>query len=86
MIAPVASLVRRTLQIVTERPRAALWTLLALACSLLVAGVAAVAADHVDRWAQRPGGRASMVVYLGEGVDDARAHALIGELRSLPGV
>ncbi len=60
--------------------------MLALTCALFAVGVAAVAADNVDRWAQRPGDGASMVVYLGEGVADARAAELIAELRALPGV
>lgn len=69
-----------------ERPRAALWTLLALTCALFAVAVAAVAADNVDRWSERPGDGASMVVYLGEGVADARAQELVAELRGLPGV
>ncbi|CAN5897871.1 hypothetical protein BH11MYX3_BH11MYX3_00680 [soil metagenome] len=86
MIPRFLSALRRTGRLVAERPRAALWTLLALTCAMFAVGVAAVAADNVDRWAQRPGDGASMVVYLGEGVADARAHELLGELRALPGV
>ena len=86
MIARLFSALRRTGGIVADRPRAALWTLLALTCALFAVGVAAVAADNVDRWAQRPGDGASMVVYLGEGVADARAQELLVELRALPGV
>ena len=83
VIAPrIASALRRTARIAIERPRAALWTLLALTCALFAVGVAGLAADHVDRWTRdRPAASASMVVYLGEGVDDARAHALAAELR-----
>lgn len=61
MIARLVSALRRTGRIITERPRAALWTLLALTCALFAAGISAVAADNVDRWAQRPGDGASMV-------------------------
>lgn len=86
MIARIASALRRTGRVVSERPRAALWTLLALTCALFAAGISAVAADNVDRWAQRPGEGATMVVYLGEGVADARAQELMTELRALPGV
>jgi cell division transport system permease protein len=86
VIARIAIALRRTFSIAAERPRAALWTLLALTCALSAAGVAAVAADNVDRWAQHPGGGASMVVYLGEDVEDARALTLVAELRTLPGV
>ena len=82
----VASALRRTLRIAAERPRAGLWTLLALTSALFAVGIAAVAADNVDRGAQRPGAGASMVVYLGEGVDDPRAVELLTELRALPGV
>ncbi len=86
MIPRFVSALRRTGRLVAERPRAALWTLLAMTCAMFAVGVAAVAADNVDRWAQRPGDGASMVVYLGEGVADLRAHELLGELRGLPGV
>ncbi len=86
MFTRMASALRRTLRIAGERPRAGLWTLLALTSAMFAVGIAAVAADNVDRWAHRPGAGASMVVYLGEGVEEARAHALIAELRALPGV
>lgn len=69
-----------------ERPRAGLWTLLALTAALFAVGVSAVAADHVERWSRRPVAGASMVVYLGEDVEEARAQALLAELRTLPGV
>lgn len=87
MIPKVASALRRTLRIATERPRAGLWTLLALTAALALVGVAAIAARCVDRWAQaRPGASATMVVYLDEGTADARATELVGELRALHGV
>ena len=86
MIPRVVSALRRTGGLVAERPRAALWTLLALTCALFAVAVAIVGALNVDRWAQRPGDGAAMVVYLGEGVADARAQELVVELRALPGV
>lgn len=88
MIPPrLASALRRTARIAVERPRAGLWTLLVLTCALSAASVAAIAATSIDRWAaSRPGASASMVVYLGEGVTDARAAALVGELRGIAGV
>lgn len=88
MIAPrVASALRRTARIAVERPRAGLWTLLALTCALFAAGAAAIAASSIDRWAStRPAASGSMVVYLGEGVEEPRAAALVAELRALPGV
>ena len=88
MIHRVISTLRRTARIAAERPRATLWTSLALTSALFAVGVAAVAADNVDRWAgSRPSGHgASMVVYLGEGVDAARATTLVAELRGLAGV
>ncbi|HEU0032705.1 MAG TPA: permease-like cell division protein FtsX [Kofleriaceae bacterium] len=83
----IASALRRAGQIAVERPRAALWTTLALTCALFAVGVAAVAATSVDRWTtDRAGSTASMVVYLGEGVDDARAQQLVHELAALRGV
>jgi cell division transport system permease protein len=83
----LASSLRRTARVAVERPRAGLWTLLALTCALACALIAAIAASSIDRWAaSRPGASASLVVYLGEGVDEARAAALAGELRGLRGV
>lgn len=87
MIAPVLAVLRRTAGIAARRPSTALWTLAALACALFVVGIAAITAATVDRWAAaHPGSGGAMVVYLGEGVDDARAQALVGELRGLRGV
>jgi cell division protein FtsX len=87
VIPRLASTLRRTARIAIERPRATLWTTLALTCALLAVAIAAVAATSVEQWAEdRPGSRASMVVYLGEGVADAQAHQLVGELQALPGV
>jgi cell division protein FtsX len=78
---------RRTATLATRRPRAGLWTLLALSCALFLAGIAAIAAATVERWADaHPGRGGNMVVYLGDGVDPARASALVGELRALHGV
>jgi cell division protein FtsX len=83
----VGAALRRAGTIAIGRPRAALWTTLALACALLVAGGAAIAAIAIERWAAaHPGARASMVVYLGDGVDQARAAALVMELGALRGV
>jgi cell division protein FtsX len=87
VIARLASLLRRTARVTTTRPRATLWTLLALTSALLAVGVAAVAADNLERWsAERPGRGASMVVYLGEGVDDAHARLLVQQLTTMTGV
>lgn len=88
MIAPrIASSLRRSGRIAFERPRAALWTLLALTCALFVVAVAGLAATSIDRWAEaRPASSAGLVVYLGDGVTAARADQLAGELRGLAGV
>ena len=87
MIPHVVSTLRRTASITVERPRAALWTLLALASALFAVGIAAVAAVSVDRWAAtRPSSTASMVVYLGEGVTEESARALAAELARVRGV
>jgi cell division protein FtsX len=78
---------RRAATLAPRRPRAALWTLLALSCALFIAGLAAIAGATVDRWVEaHPGRGDSMVVYLGDGVDQARALSLVGELRALHGV
>lgn len=86
ILARVGSGLRRTARIIVERPRAAAWTLLALTAALFAVGVAALAAHHIDRWTSTSHGGASMVVYLGEGVDQAHAQALVGELGKMPGV
>lgn len=87
MIAPrIASALRRTARIAVERPRAALWSLLALTAALFAVGLAGLTALHVGEWTRRPTGSASMVIYLGDGIDDARARALSNELAKVPGV
>jgi len=86
VIAPVMSALRRTARLATDRPRTTLWTLLALTCALFAVGVAGVIAENLDAWTRAPRGRASMVVYLGESVDQPHAVALVAELSSLAGV
>lgn len=87
MLAPrLASALRRTARIAVERPRAALWTMLALTAALFAVGLAGLAALHVESWTSAPRLGASMVVYLGDGVDEARAQGLAAELAKLPGV
>jgi cell division transport system permease protein len=87
VLAPhIASALRRTARIAVERPRAMLWTTLALTAALFAVGVAALTALHVDRWTAAPHLGASMVVYLGDGVDETKALSLAGELAKLPGV
>jgi cell division transport system permease protein len=84
--ARVGSALRRTARIALERPRVAAWTLAAVTCALVVAGVAWIAADAVEHWSPASHAGGSMVVYLGEGVDDAMAHRLTAQLAALPGV
>ena len=84
--ARIASSVRRTFRVAFADPRAGLWSLLIATCALIIVGVSTLAARHVDAWTLRPGSGASMVVYLGESVDDATTHRLVAELRGLPGV
>ena len=79
-------MIARAFAIAFARPRAALWTLLLVACAFVAAGVAGLSATNVERWTTPPAGAASMVVYLGEGVDDAHAQALAGQVGKLPGV
>jgi len=102
VLAPhVASALRRSARIAVERPRAALWTLLALTAALFAVGAAGLTAIHVTTWTNAPrppchgpegpgvcAGAlgASMVVYLGDGVDEAQAQGLATELAKLPGV
>ena len=90
MIVPrIGSACRRTARIACERPRVMAWTLLALTAAMFAVAVAALTADHIERWTHATHathGSASMVVYLGEGVDDVRAAALAAELAKLPGI
>lgn len=85
--AHVASSLRRAGRIAIERPRTALWTLLALTCALFVVGAAALAGISVDRWAAASAHetRARMVVYLGDATQEA-TQALVSELRAIDGV
>lgn len=85
-MARVGSSLRRALRFAFREPRAGLWSMLVVVCAMIVAGVSALAAKHVDAWTVRPGAGGSMVVYLGEGVDDASATKLVSDLRGLAGV
>lgn len=87
MIGPrIGSALRRTGRTFVERPRQLTWGLLALTAALTIAGLAGLVAMQVDRWAPPQGNRASMVVYLGDGVDDAQAKVLAAQLTKLPGI
>jgi cell division transport system permease protein len=84
--AKLGSAMRRAVRIAIDRPRTALWTLLALTCALFVVGAAAIAAASVDVWASdRPGASASMVIYL-DNAPPERAATVADELRALHGV
>lgn len=84
--ARMGSGLRRALRFAFGGPRAGLWSMLVLVCAMIVVGVSALAARHVDAWTLRPGDGGSMVVYLGEGVDDTTAAKLVADLQRLPGV
>ena len=87
MIHPALSALRRGLALATRRSRAAPWTLVALSCALFIVGIAVIAAAAIDRFAgAQPARGSNMVVYLGEGVGEARARALVVELQALRGV
>lgn len=89
MIARLASALRRTGRIAVERPRAALWTTLALVCALLAVGIASITALTIDRVVTTETSsatRAGLVVYLGEGVSEQRAAQLVEDLRGLAGI
>ncbi len=84
--ARIGSALRRTARIACERPRATVWTMLAVSAAFFVLATSGLVAQHVDRWTRATHGGASMVVYLGEGVDEARARILAADLAKLPGV
>jgi cell division transport system permease protein len=87
VIAPrIAAALRRTGRIATDRPRATLWLLFALTAALFAVGAAGITAVHVGRWTRVQHGSASMVVYLGDGVDESRARTLAAELGKAAGV
>jgi cell division protein FtsX len=79
-VGAVAHLVRRTARLAVDRPRAALWAVVALTASLVMVGVVGVAADNLDAWTRAPRGRASVVVYLANTVDAAHGGALADAL------
>jgi cell division protein FtsX len=86
VIPRIALVLRRAARIAVERPRATVWALVALTASLFAVGLACLAAQNAERWTSVPRASASMVVYLGEGVDQARAQSLAAELGALAGV
>jgi cell division transport system permease protein len=78
---------RRTWRLLADRPRMAAWTLVAAICALALAGLGLVIVDHIADWTAAPRTRGgSMVVYLGEGVSDATAQQLVGQLGRVAGV
>jgi cell division transport system permease protein len=85
VIPRVASAFRRALRIIADRPRATAWTLVAATCALVVVGIAGLVIDNVDAPPPPARGGASMVVYLGDGVERARADLLVAQLHALPG-
>lgn len=83
----IAAALRRAWRLISDRPRAAAWTVLAASCALIVAAVALVVANNLESWTAAPQvGGGSMVVYLGEGVSDDSARALVAQLAKQPGV
>ena len=85
--ARIGSALRRSARLAVDRPRVAAWTVVAAAAALFVAGAALLAADNLERWTHvTRGGGGSMVVYLGEGVDEAHARLLVTQLALVRGV
>jgi len=78
--------VRRTLRSSVERPYAALWTLAAATCALFVIGAVALAATRLSANAAQHDAPASVVVYLGDGVEPELATQLVDRLRAVRGV
>jgi cell division protein FtsX len=60
--------------------------MLALTAALFAVAIAGLTALHVETWTRAPRLGASMVVYLGDGIDETKARGLAGELAKLPGV
>jgi cell division transport system permease protein len=86
LIHRLLSTVRRAGRMSCERPRAAAWALLAVTAALLAVAVAGVAARNIASWTTAWRRGAGLVVYLKDGVAEARGQALAGELGQLEGV
>jgi cell division protein FtsX len=82
----LAALVRRAMHMLAEQKRLSAWTLALATCAMFVVALALTAVRHIDQWTRHSGSGSSMVVYLGESVDEAKATALVAQLRTLPGV
>ncbi|HEY4055467.1 MAG TPA: permease-like cell division protein FtsX [Kofleriaceae bacterium] len=80
------ALLRRATRMLAEQKRLTAWTLALASCAMFVVALALTAVRHIDQWTQHSGSGSSMVVYLGESVDEAKATALVAQLRTLPGV
>lgn len=77
MLTSLASLITRTVRVLSSRPAASAWAVLAVAAALVGVAATDLATRHVDGWAQDLRSHASMVVYLNDSatVDDAAALA-----------
>lgn len=86
MLASLHSAARRVAEATIHSPRRLPWAIGAIAAALLAFAVVHLAARNVDAWTARWSGDASMVVYLDDGVDDARARDLAAQLGTVGGV
>jgi len=82
----LAHAARRLARATLHRPGRLPWAIGAIAAALLAFAVVHLAARNVDAWTATWTGEAAMVVYLDEGVGDAQARALAGELEGVGGV
>jgi len=86
MLPRLHSAVRRVARATLHRPGRLPWAIGAIAAALLAFAVVHLAARNVDAWTARWSGDASMVVYLDDGVGDARAEAIAQQLTTVGGV
>lgn len=86
MIDHLAHLLRRIGRATLHRPGRLPWAIGAIAAALLAFSVVHLAARNVDAWTRGWNREASMVVYLDDGLGDARARALADRLADVGGV
>ncbi|MBK9033880.1 MAG: hypothetical protein IPL61_21860 [Myxococcales bacterium] len=82
----LASLLARSLRLLTRDPRASAWAIAAIAAALVGVAATRLAAREVGAWSHGARAQASMVVYLDEGATAEQATALAERLRATGGV
>ena len=82
----LASLLARSLRLITRDRRASAWAVAAIAAALVGVAATRLAAREVAAWSHGARAQASMVVYLDEGATAEQGAALAARLRGTGGV